>query len=236
MLAFFTLAVLVNAQQGSAQVQENTKNPKSITNDSLIAIDILLQPGKIMVDKANAINARLRENYPGGYSLDATHAPHITLLQRYVRQKDLGAVSAAITKVLGAERPMELRLTAKSIFYAKWNGVAVTTIIVEKTPALLQLQQKVAAVLSPFSVTGGTASAFIDTPAGAEIIGYVETFVPEASGEKYMPHVTVGVAREEFVKQVKAEPFQAFSFNIEGVAIYQLGNFGTASKMLWKYR
>ena len=48
-----------------------------------------------MVAKANALNARLRGNYPAGYVLDATHAPHVTLLQRFVRAKDLDAVTAA---------------------------------------------------------------------------------------------------------------------------------------------
>ena len=33
---------------------------------------------------------------------------------------------------------------------------------------------------------------------------------------------------------VKAEPFEAFTFKPTGVAIYQLGNFGTAAKKLWQ--
>ena len=60
------------------------------TDDKLIAIDVLLEPDQTMIGKANAVNARLRGNYPAGYSLDATHAPHVTLLQRFVRAKELG--------------------------------------------------------------------------------------------------------------------------------------------------
>ena len=48
-----------------------------------------------------------------------------------------------------------------------------------------------------------------------------------------MPHVTVGVADEDFVKRMKAEPFEKFTFKVDSVAI-QLGNFGTAVKMLWQ--
>ncbi|HTQ96716.1 MAG TPA: HAD family hydrolase, partial [Candidatus Acidoferrum sp.] len=59
---------------------------------------------------------------------------------------------------------------------------------------------------------------------------------PKSSGEHYFPHVTLGVAHEEFVKQLKAAPFDAFTFGARGVAIYQLGNFGTASKKLWEYQ
>ena len=70
--------------------------------------------------------------------------------------------------------------------------------------------------------------------ANAETIGWVETFVPKSGGEHYLPHVTSGVASEAFVKQLKGLPFEAFSFKPADVAVYQLGNFGTASKMLWQ--
>jgi hypothetical protein len=202
--------------------------------DKLIAIDILLQPDQTMVAKANAINARLRGNYPEGYSLDATHAPHVTMLQRFVRARDFDAVTAAVTKVLAAERPTALQLKATGLLYTIWNGAALTAIVVERTPELARLQQKVADAVAPFSVSGGTEAAFIDTPHGADIVPYVETFVPKASGANYFPHVTAGIATEAFVKQMKAEPFDTVTFRPAGVAIYQLGNFGTASKELWK--
>ncbi len=84
------------------------------TDDKLIAIDILLEPDQTMIAKAHAVNARLRGNYPAGYELDATHAPHVTLLQRFVRVKDFDAVTAAVSKVLTAERPADLQLNAKA--------------------------------------------------------------------------------------------------------------------------
>ena len=201
--------------------------------NNLIAIDVLLEPDQTMVAKANALNARLRGNYPDGYSLDATHAPHVTMLQRFVRAQDFDAVTAALTKVLAAERPADLQLTANGLEYTMWAGVAVTVITIERTPELMRLQQKVADAVAPFAASGGTASAFIDTPPNAEIVGYVETFVPKASGAAYFPHVTAGVATEAFVKPLKAQPFDTFTFKPAGVAIYQLGNFGTASKKLW---
>jgi len=36
------------------------------SNDTLIAIDILLQPDQAMISKANAVNTLLRGNYPVG--------------------------------------------------------------------------------------------------------------------------------------------------------------------------
>jgi hypothetical protein len=176
----------------------------------------------------------LRGNYPAGYELDATHAPHVTLLQRFVRARDFDAVAVAIKKVLAAERPAALQLRANGIDYVMWGGVAVTVLVVERTPALMRLHQKVIDAVAPFSVSGGTAAAFVGADANAETMGWVETYVPQSSGEQYLPHVTAGVAAEAFVKQLKAAPFEAVAFRPAGVAVYQLGNFGTAAKKLWE--
>jgi hypothetical protein len=216
--------------------QGNEKQVMRTTDDKLIAIDVLLEPNQAMLDKAYASNARLRGDYSAGYALDATHAPHVTMLQRYVRVKDLDAVTAALAKLFATEQPTELQLKAKGYEYTIWSGVAVTIFVVERTPELIRLQQKVSDTVAPLSVSGGTAAAFIDTPSNSEIVGYVEQFVPKSSGDHYFPHVTLGVAHEDFVKQLKAAPFEAFGFGVKGVGVYQLGNFGTASKKLWEYQ
>jgi hypothetical protein len=204
--------------------------------DRLIAIDVLLEPDQTMIAKANALNAELRGNYPAGYSLDATHAPHVTLLQRFVRAKDLDAVAAAVTKVLATESPTSMVLTANGYDYAVWAGAAVTILVVERTPELMRLHRDILDAVAPLAVDGGDASAFVGADANAETIGWVASFVPKSSGDNYRPHVTAGIAAEAFVKQLKAAPFEAFSFKPAGVAIYQLGNFGTAAKMLWRNR
>ena len=237
LLGFFSVLVqLTIAEAGTNRRSGNQESAVQNAGDSLIAIDVLLEPDQRMLDKANASNARLRGDYSAGYALDSTHAPHVTMLQRYVRVKDLDAVTTALTKVFAAERPTELQLKAKGYEYTIWSGVAVTIFVVERTPELMRLQQKVSDTVAPFSVSGGTSAAFIDTPSNSEIVGYVEQFIPKSSGEHYFPHVTLGVAHEDFVKQLKAEPFEAFTFGAKGVGVYQLGNFGTASKKLWEYQ
>jgi phosphoserine phosphatase len=203
-------------------------------DDALIAIDILLQPDQTLIDRAMMVNARLRENLPEGYELDSSHAPHITLLQRFIRVEDLNAVTAALAKVLISERPTDLQLKTKGFDYVIWGGKAVTVFVVERTRELMNLHQKVIDALAPFSVRGGIAAAFIGTDINPETIGWVENFIPDSSGENYLPHVTVGVANEDFASRMKAEPYETFSFKVDGIAIYQLGNFGTAVKKLWQ--
>jgi 2'-5' RNA ligase superfamily len=204
------------------------------TDDKLIAIDVLLEPDRAMTDKSKSINARLRENYRAGYELDAAHMPHMTLLQRFVRAKDFDAVAAAITKVLVDEQPTELKLTTKSLDYVMFAGLAVTVLVVERASELVRLHHKITDAVAPFSVSGGTAAAFVGAKAIAETVDWVETFVPKSSGENYLPHVTAGVATEAFLKQLKAAPFETLTFRPDGVAVYQIGNFGTAAKKLWE--
>jgi 2'-5' RNA ligase len=217
----------------SPPVSAQERKAVKVGYDKIIAIDILLEPDQAMISKARAVNARLRGNYSAGYDLDATHAPHVTLLQRFVREKDINAVTAAVAKVLRAERLTELQLKAIGLNYVLWGGQAVTVLVVERTLEIMRLHEEIISAVKPFGVSSGTAAAFVGGEANSETIGWVETFVSKSSGKAYMPHVTVGVAAEAFVKQLRAETFEAFTFKPVGVAVYQLGNFGTAAKKLW---
>ena len=149
--------------------------------------------------------------------------------------KDLDAVTAAVAKVYAAQSPIGLQLKAESLDYVLW-GVAVTVFVVERTPELMQFHEKIIAAVEPFSVSGGTAAAFVGDDANSDTIGWVEHFIPDCSGPKYIPHITLGVAHEDFVKGMKAEPFDAFTFKVAGAAVYHLGNFGMAAKKLWQYK
>lgn len=231
----FVAAALMGCQSKS----DPPTAPHEGASDQLIAIDVLLEPDATMVDKAQAANARLRENYPQGYALDASHAAHITLVQSYVRAKDLEAITAVVNQALKTERPTELHFKATGYEYSVWNGNAITLMMIERSPELIRLEEAVVNAVEPFAMRGGASEAFVTDANAPEInqqtIDWVAHFVPNASGEKFKPHVTVGVAKEDFVKELKAEPFAAFAFTVNHVAIYQLGNLGTARKKLWTW-
>jgi hypothetical protein len=209
--------------------------------EALIAIDVLLDPDATMLSKAEATNARLRENFPKGYALDALHAPHVSVLQRHVRARDLDSIYAAVQRVFETESLTALQLKTTGYYYIPFSEqgmpLGLAGIVIEPTQELLRLQQKVIDAVAPFSESGGTPAAYITAPENAhvlkQLIDYVDSYVPKRSGKNFNPHVTVGVGREEFLKQLKAEPFDVFTFKADGVAIYQLGDFGTAAKKLW---
>ena len=77
---------------------------------ALTAIDTLMLPDESMLGRARALNEELRSNTPGGFALDARHAPHITMLQRYVRTDKLDDVFAAVERVVAAADPSAIGL------------------------------------------------------------------------------------------------------------------------------
>ncbi len=200
------------------------------------AIDILLQPDATMLKQAEAVNARLLKAYPQGFALDATHRPHITMLQCFVRTADLDKVYAAEEKVLAAANVNAMKLEAFKFYYAPAGATGVAGICARPTPEILRLQADIIAAVKPFMLDTGPMGAFTaphDDPAtDAAIIEYVSTFVPKMSGEHFNPHVSTGVASRDYLDKMLAESYAPFTFSPAGAAVYQLGPFGTASKKL----
>jgi 2'-5' RNA ligase len=200
------------------------------------AIDVALEPDATMIQHVKTINARLLKAYPNGFTLDATHHPHITMLQQFVRTADLDKVYAALNNAVADERPTSWKLKAIKNYYIPSPPIGVAGIVVEPAPDLLRLQQKIIDAVAPFTVKTGTAAAFMSTEEGRDIQGflidYVANFVQVAAGKKFNPHVTTGVATEAYLKEMLTEPFEAFTFSPVSVSIYQLGTYGTARKEL----
>jgi len=83
--------------------------------DKLVAVDVLLEPDNVMLAAAEEWNRRLREQLPGGFSLDETHRPHITLLQQYVAEEDLDAAVEALKSLAASKDLSKLKLTANGL-------------------------------------------------------------------------------------------------------------------------
>lgn len=203
---------------------------------SVTAIDIALEPDATMIQHAKDANARLLKSFPKGFALDATHHPHVTLLQQFVRTDDLDKVYAAAETVLAKEKPTTWTLKAFKYYYIPAPPMGVAGIVVEPTDDLRRLQDELITAIQPYTVKTGTPAAFFSRRGGRDIqkplIVYVENFITDAAGEHFNPHVTIGVARESYLKKMLAEPFEPFTFQPTGASVYQLGTFGTARKEL----
>ena len=203
---------------------------------SLTAIDILLEPDATMLEHATATNERLLKVFPKGFALDASHRPHITLVQRFVRTVDLDRVYDAVGKVFASGNVSGIKLEAYKYYYIPDKELGLSGIVAKPTPELLKLEQDVIDAVAPFTVKTGTAAAFVPPPAGETInpllIQYVSEFVPKSSGEHFNPHVTTGLAPREYIDKMLGEPFEPFTFSPVGAAVYHLGQYGTAAKKL----
>ena len=87
----------LDRRQHEGRLEDRSSRPR---RPPVTAIDILLEPDATMLRHAEANNARLLGVFPKGFALDATHRPHITMIQRFVRTADLDKVYAAAGQVL----------------------------------------------------------------------------------------------------------------------------------------
>ena len=199
------------------------------------AIDILLEPDATMVQHAQADNARLLK-LPGRLcsGRDTPPAHHHASAVRSHRGPWQGLHRSQPD--LANEKVTSWNLKAFKYYYIPVPPNGIAGIVVEPTENLLRLQQALLDAVAPFTERTGTAAAFVSADGGRDIqqglIDYVANFTTVASGKKFNPHVTIGVAPEAYLNEMLAEPFQTFTFSPVGASVYQLGSFGAARKEL----
>jgi len=202
----------------------------------LIAIDVLIQPDSRMTDEAEKWNAIMHEQSPEGFELDEEHAPHVTLIQRFIIKSDLPKVLAAVDKVKTKTDISSLEMTATGFAHMSDGENGLAGLEVEPTEQLHALQQAVIEAVNVYAQKGGDESAFVPDKSGLPfspiLFDYVDNFVPLHTGENFHPHVTTGMAPTVWLEELERKPFEKFMFGAKGIAVYQLGNFGTASKRL----
>src|SRR5262245_23563782 len=148
----------------------------------LTAIDVLIEPDARLVQPANAFNTRLHAANPDGFVFDATHAPHITLVHRYVETRDLESLFDAVKRMVSARGPIGVELVATGLSYTKIGDIGIMSLDVAHTTALDELHAAVLELVAPFSRTGGTPTAFFRTTGEPDVmlptVQYVHDFVP----------------------------------------------------------
>ncbi len=204
----------------------------------LTAVDILIEPDAASIERARQVNRRMPLSIPAGITLDDTHLPHITMLQRYLITEQIEQAYAAIEQALAATDQSALSYHVPGITYSEhWGppGQAAAVLGVQPNQQVLDLQASLWAAVAPYTGSGGTDTAFVrgpDEEISATTKAWVETYVPDQFGANYTAHLTVGLDTVEHLKQLQAEPFAAFDVRPLSLAVYQLGNNGTARALL----
>jgi hypothetical protein len=207
--------------------------------NGLTAVDVLLDPEPSMLALAQRYNTRMLTVVPDppGFALDEHHRPHVTTLQRYVRTADLGDAIEAVEAVVRSSDVRSLRFTAHGVAHMPMErSLGLAAILVAPGPEVVALQSRLISALEPYTDGRGDADAFVRTAAEPDIddatLAYVERYVPDSSGENYTPHVTIGLDTLEDLAAIEAEDFDELVFTPQSVSIYQLGNNGTAARLL----
>jgi hypothetical protein len=210
--------------------------PADVQQSPVTAIDIALEPDQTMLGHARSANATLLKNFPGGFSLDATHHPHISIFAGLIPTADLPKVYAVAEEVLAKENYTAWKLMAFKYYYVPMGPTGLGGIVVRPTPDLIRLQRELIDALTPFTVKTATAAAFYTTPAEPDIhpsvIDYIATSMANHSGENFSPHVTIGIGTTAFLDAMLAEPFTAFTFSPASASVYQFGDYGAARRQL----
>src|SRR5205823_3858872 len=137
------------------------------------------KPVLVKLAEVNFIDDRLRKVFPKGFALDASHRPHVTLVQRFVRTEDLDKVYAAVGKVFASANVTGLKLEAFKYYYMPDKDLGLSGIVVKPTPELLKLEQAVIDAVTPFTVKTGTSAAFVTTPEDPEVLPELITYVSD---------------------------------------------------------
>jgi hypothetical protein len=214
----------------------------TLTRNPVTAVDIVLEPDATMIQNATAANAALLKNFPKGFSLDAEHAPHMSVIGGYFYTANLDQIFAAAANVLASEKVLGWKLRAYMYYYIRLKAIGLGGILVEPTADLIRLQDELFDAIGKFMApaSAGSAAAFATTPANPEInqptMDAVATYFAAHRGEHYTPHVTIGVGTVEYLDALLAAPFPTFTFSPAGASAYQFGNFGTAAKQLHSFK
>src|SRR5208282_6001683 len=102
--------------------------------NAVTAIDILLEPDVTMLQRAQVVNDRLLKVFPKGFALDASHRPHITLVQRFVLTENLDKVYGAVGKVFASVNVTGLKLEAFKHYYISDKDIGLAGIVIKPTP------------------------------------------------------------------------------------------------------
>jgi hypothetical protein len=202
------------------------------------AINVVIEPDEATRRRARDLNARLRSAMPEGFALDATHVPHITVLQRYVRTPELDQVLSAVGAVVAGVDMTAFELHATAIAHSEWDtpGTGMASLMLGRDPRLLALQGRLIAAVAPFASPRGTGEAFVTDPEEPGInpttVSYVACFVPDHCASNYEAHLSIGMGRRGDLEALEAEPFEPFDVRVQAAAVFQLGNNGTARRRL----
>ena len=194
-------------------------------HEKLNALDVALVLPPALIDALTGLNASLLPP-PDGFYFDATHAPHLTLLQQFSPLDALQDVADEITTAAQHTAPLQLTTGKLS------KGETAVILTVEQNQALYDLHHCLMERLEKFDRPSGNTTGFINTspdgPARPRDVAWVQQFRRNASYDAFAPHITLGVGHLD-------QPCSVQHFTATHLGLYQLGRFCTCRRLLQSF-
>jgi hypothetical protein len=188
----------------------------------LLALDVAVLPPADVAAQAMAASAALPPAEFQGLRLDEDHLPHITLTQMFARSNELDEVLARVDEIVRTVSPMTLQITGGG------QGTNSVWMEVEKSPALVQLHERLMEALRGLERPDAGTGAFFDPDARLRDVLWVTGYRLKSSFHHYTPHITLGHGTEP-------PPIEPRSFRADTVAVCHLGKFCTCRKVLRRW-
>lgn len=188
----------------------------------LLALDVALLPPPRVNQLAIDLSAALPRDQSHGLRLDATHLPHITLTQFFLREDELEVACDKIDETLRGVRPLHLTITGGA------KSSTSVSLAIENTPELQQLHERLMEALRGIERPGGSPHAFAGRNARVGDVLWVSSYRLKSSFGKFWPHITLGHAEH-------APEVAPLSFQASQIAACHLGRFCSCHvvKRLW---
>lgn len=189
-----------------------------------IAVDVAILLPAAARAVAERLNAGFDHAPDAGFRFDASHHPHVTLSQHFVRRDRLAEVQKRVGAVMARLKPFEMHVAGTRA------GRTAQVLTVEPSAPLQRLHERVMDALRDHEVSGGAAAFQADgAPARPADVAWVAGFRDRSSYARYDPHVTIGIGPHP----VSTAPFR---FRVEEVALCRLGRFCTCRERLASWR
>lgn len=196
-----------------------------------VAIDVVLLLPKEAAEAILKLNRILLERFAPKIVLGRRDGlPHLSLAMACLEEEEIPAAGSLLEEIGSRASPIDLVFTAIEAGPIA-TGEVVSSLRVERSPALQSLHERVIARFGPYLNRPASPEAFIGYPAVASAsVDWVTRYGEAAAFERFNPHITLGIGTFG-PKEKMGRPAAGRASRL---ALAHLGNYCTCRKILFE--
>lgn len=196
--------------------------------------NIVIIPNQAVADTARKVSAKISTIAPTCFQLDsALHNPHITIYHISLDTDSLEEVHEKLRRIASSRDSFSLNQKQYRLIDTRWIDIGY-----ESDENIMKLHRDVLEAVSPLRVQDVTAEMREEwSDMSPERQENLELYGWSEIRNLYRPHLTltrlVESAEEEILGKL---PEGAFSFEVDTIALYELGEYGTCTAIIAEYK